>query len=247
MLNDILLFGFKKNIRGFGFASRIFCKSGFISENKFGVKLALNPYEFIDAEILKSGYFDEPVLRALLKQLTAGDIFWDLGANIGLHSFTIKLLSKDVECHSFEPFYSNFQKLIVTQSLNSTLTVNKYNFGLSDKTSIKEIYTTPGNHGRSGFHKMTRTHSTQVNVVVVSGDDLVARGGLAIPNVIKIDTEGHELSILKGCENILKSEKLRAIAFEAIAEADEIIAFLKRFSFKTETLDDRQNFIALRS
>jgi FkbM family methyltransferase len=246
MIHDILLFGFKKNIRGFGYASKIFCKNGFTTKNKFGVNLALNPYEYIDAEILKSGYFDEPVLDALLRQLTACDVFWDLGANIGLHSFTIKHLLKNVECHCFEPYYSNFQKLIITQSLNPSLVINKYNFGLSDKTSIKEIYTTPGNHGRSGFHNLTRTNPTQAHVLAISGDDLISRG-FAIPNVIKIDTEGHELSILKGSESILKSDKLKAIAFEAINDADEIMAFLKRFSFQTHALDEHQNFIALKS
>jgi FkbM family methyltransferase len=245
MINDILLFGFKKNIRGFGYASKLFCRNGFITENKFGVKLALDPYEFIDAEILKSGYFDETVLDALLKQLTDGDVFWDLGANIGLHSFTIKQLLPKVHCHCFEPFYSNFQKLIVTQSLNPLLKINKYNFGLSDQTSLQQIFTTPGNHGRSSFHEMTRTLSTQVNVLAVSGDDLIAKG-LEIPNVLKIDTEGHELSILKGMQSVLKSDKLKAIAFEAIADSDDIISFLKRFSFETKALDDKENFIALR-
>jgi FkbM family methyltransferase len=246
MLNDILLYGFKKNIPGFGFASKVFCKQGFITENKFGVTLALNPYEYIDAEVLTSGYFDETVLAALLKYLVPDSIYWDLGANIGLHSFTIKKLLPTVECHCFEPFYSNFQKLTTTQLLNPSLSIQKYNFGLSDTTSVKEIYTTPGNHGRSGFHQLTRTHATQVHVLATSGDELISQG-LAIPNVIKIDTEGHELSILKGCQSILHSDNLKAIAFEAIADAEEIISFLKKFCFETSTLDDKENFIAVRS
>jgi FkbM family methyltransferase len=244
MLDRFLQYGIKKRIKGFGYITSKIYRQGIIAKNDFGIRLMLDPYQLIDYEVLEKGYFDREVLDALVLHLKKGDIFWDIGANMGLHSYTVKKL-RDVECHSFEPFYANFNRLISNQLLNPGLHVNKYNFGLSDKISIVQLYSTTGNHGITGFSPKSISSPTGAHSLAVTGDFLISKG-FAVPDVIKIDTEGHELQVLRGCENLLKSPKLKAIIYETIDDRDAIRSLLEDHGFSISPLDTYDNFLALR-
>ena len=43
------------------------------------------------------------MLGAILEAVREGDVFWDVGANIGQHSFAVKNTRPDVSVVSFEP------------------------------------------------------------------------------------------------------------------------------------------------
>ena len=113
MLNRFLLWGLRKNIRGFGFFVRTFYPYGRISvQNRYGLKLELDPREKIDGAVIRHGYFDDDVIACLLGRVRPGDIFWDIGANIGLHSLTLKLLRPETDVVCFEPLCKNFDRLL---------------------------------------------------------------------------------------------------------------------------------------
>lgn len=214
-------------------------------QNKFGVRMNLNPQEVIDSSIILNGYFDEPVLNALLKIIKVDDVVWDVGANIGLHSLTINKLMPESRCYCFEPFYENFQRLLLNVSLNKDVKITACNFGLSSEVGMHNIFSTPRNHGRTGFHEIVGSHSTETQILVIDGDSLL-RMNVPTPNVIKIDTEGHELSVLKGMNTILSTPGLRAIAFEALNGKEDLIKLLESHSFVISKIDEQANFLALR-
>jgi len=245
MIRNIILSGVKKGITGSGYLAGLLYDKGIPVETFHGIRLRLDPYQMIDHEIIVNGYFDKEVLGALLGQLKEGDVFWDVGANMGLHSLTVKKLVKNLECHSFEPLYSNFARLSSNQALNPLLPVEKYNFGLSDQLSVVELFSTAGNHGRTSVTAMEHAKLTGAKIMAVTGDFLVSHR-IKTPDIMKIDTEGHELQVLKGCEAILKSGKLRAVVYEALEHADSIRKFLEVHKFKVKSLDDKCNYLACR-
>ena len=51
-------------------------------------------------------------------------------------------------------------------------------------------------------------------IVVVSGDEIIAKNDARAPNLIKIDVEGHELEVLKGMTATLKRPELRELFVE---------------------------------
>ncbi len=245
MIRKIILWGLKRNFRGFGLLSKLFFTHGIITTNHYGVRLALNPYEKIDMNILRFGAFDRPVSEALLENLKGDDIFWDVGANIGIHSLAAKKKLPGIQCHCFEPYYKNFEKLVTNESLNN-LSLEKYNFGLSEKSSVVELYTTRGNHGRTGFSSMAGSDATSISVLTISPDELIAHHGFRAPAVIKLDTEGHELPILRGSTTLLASPTLRTIVYESYEDKDLVADFLKRFNFAIRAIGDGTNFVATR-
>lgn len=246
IIKSALLFGLRRRYRGFGYVTSKLYKQGIIASNKFGVKFSLDPYDAIEGSILMDGYFDEPVLQALLAQLKEGDTFWDVGANIGLHALTIKKLNPSVNCYCFEPFYSNFGRLAKNNLLNPATEINKYNFGLAAEHSVESIHTTLNNHGRSSLNFINNSQATGINVATLPGDFLLQKG-IPSPNVIKIDTEGFEFSVLTGCMKLLESKELRAIVYEAFTDQSTISSFLANFGFRVSPIDQIDNFLAVRT
>jgi FkbM family methyltransferase len=245
LMTKIFSYAVKRGIRGAGYISKSLYKKGLIVENKYGVKLFLDPYEKIDSEIIKKGYFDDLVLIEILKYIKNDDVFWDIGANFGLHSLTLKKICQSVTCFCFEPYYIAFDKLVDNLSINPSLKLNVFNLGLTSSHKVMNFYLTPGNLGRTSFKKLPGSYETKIFTVLQKGDDLV-KFGIKTPNVIKIDAEGLELDILLGLENILANNVLRAIIFETFDQYLEIEVLLKNNGFFIKSIDQGSNYVALR-
>ncbi len=59
-----------------------------------------------------------------------------------------------------------------------------------------------------------RKESGQCMVDVIDLDTFVAENDISQIDLLKIDTEGHELEVLKGASNLLRENRVRAIQFE---------------------------------
>lgn len=246
MMKNILTFGMRKRWPGFGFITKKFFAEGIVATNKYGTTLRLDPYEAVEGSVLFDGYFDEAVLLALKDNLKPGEVFWDIGANVGLHALTIKKLMPTVQCHAFEPFYKNFARLCVNQQLNPASPVHKYNLALSDKRSVETIHTTLNNSGRTSIHALQNAASTDVTIFTTTGDELISLG-VPSPHVIKLDTEGSELAILTGCKGLLeKPNQVRAIIYESFDTDKKLEQLLSGYGFTITSLDTSDNFLAKR-
>jgi FkbM family methyltransferase len=231
---------------GFGFATKKLFPGGIVTKNKYGATFQLDPYEAVEGSVLFDGYFDEPVLLAIQSNLKPGEVFWDIGANVGLHAFTIKKLIPTVQCHAFEPFYKNFARLCNNQLLNPDAQISKYNLALSDKRSVETIHTTVNNSGRTSIHALQNAASTDVAVITTTGDELISLG-VPAPHVIKLDTEGSEQSILAGCAMLLQQHnQVRAIIYETFKTDKKLEKLLSGYGFKITSLDATDNFLAKR-
>src|SRR5664279_4940460 len=63
-----------------------------IAATKYGSVFRLRPHDYIDNIVLREGYYESEVLDAMLKTVPANGVLWDVGANFGLHSITLKKL-----------------------------------------------------------------------------------------------------------------------------------------------------------
>jgi FkbM family methyltransferase len=240
-INDsVLNFLIKNNLRGKDRIYNLLIKLGFrkvvLSKAKYGISLYLNPHEYIEKIIFKEGFYESEITNELLACLQPGDTFWDIGANIGIHSIAVKKNLPGVKVCSFEPNPKTLGRLCDNVKLNG-LDIKVCSFALFETIGSMTLHLVEGN---SGMATLTPWHETEfhstVQCLTTTGDALLAEG-FDVPMAIKLDTEGSELNVLKGCLQILASPVLKLILIEADnnlvqnLDNDETALLLKQYGF----------------
>lgn len=149
----------------------------------------------------------EPAVMGAIDRLVPQDgVFYDVGSNWGYHS--IALASRPGfrgRIHAFEPWPDTFRDLadlIAELELEETIECHPFAVG----AAAGEATITCGAH--SGLAHLTQS-SRGVPVPVRALDELQ----LAPPDVIKVDTEGHEEQVFCGAERLLREHR-PALIFE---------------------------------
>jgi len=139
---------------------------------------------------------------------------FDVGANFGEWPRYINKLSNTVVTHCFEPEEYAFRELS-ENNFSSSVRLNRC--GLSSKKGSVELHTWLGHSGGSSLHNRpsiaSERHGTQI-VTVTTIDDYCRAEGIAKIDLLKIDTEGHDLEVIKGGKEMIREGKISAIQFE---------------------------------
>lgn len=145
-------------------------------------------------------------------------IIFDVGANIGLYSKKVKSLCDDAKIFAFEPHPKNYRRLL---TIKDEFKINTYNLACGEENSKLKLYDFIDNDGSTGasFYKkaineLFKSETVEYDVEVIKIDDFVLENNITQIHLLKIDAEGHELSILKGCKKIITEEKVNYIQFE---------------------------------
>lgn len=130
--------------------------------------------------------------------------FFDIGANYGTH--TLLLSSQHINTISFEPnpaCLEYFKGLLKANNLDTKIE----NIALGDKESTEKLWfqeTETWNGSILGNNE--KPDSKSVDIKVKTLDNYVKETGIK-PNLLKIDTEGFELNVLKGGSTCISEEK----------------------------------------
>jgi FkbM family methyltransferase len=175
--------------------------------------------------------------------LRVGDIFYDIGANVGVYSFVAsKYFKQKVKIYAFEPAFMNFNQLCKNIYLNKCQdNIIPLQIALSDQTILNNFnyssltiggaQNTLGeavNEKGEAFNPVFTQYTLSYRI-----DDLIENFGLPVPNHLKIDVDGIEFLVLKGAPKTLANSLLRSIIVE-LAEGErerEVIAYLKNQGF----------------
>jgi FkbM family methyltransferase len=168
-----------------------------------GLFFLLNYKNLVDRKIGLHGGHEPERLSYLFSQVKVkhhAEIFLDVGANIGLYTLHAVQLGVP-EVHAFEPDPRNYAQLMGNLYLNKfTDVVRAHQFGLSDQSAIVEFDMSPDT--KTGNTKIATAPSPISRKLTVKPlDEVLSCAGKAI--VLKIDVEGHELSVLKGAAQLL--------------------------------------------
>jgi len=217
-----IFFRFKTNRNYFfGFYEKMVLpnKSVFNVYKKAKVKNSLfwlNLFDWIPSQLYFTGtYIDEnKTLMQFLSLSKNNDVFWDIGANIGLYSILMANQNgKNITVVAFEPVLDNVNNLNKNITLNKLSNIKVEQVALCSKQQNLDFYISE--ESNSGMSSALATKNAQkiIKVNAISGDNYLAKNPDLIPNIIKIDTEGFEFEILKGLESIIKNYR-PIIAFE---------------------------------
>ena len=154
----------------------------------------------------------EPEVVALLARIVRrGGVLLDVGANIGLITFSVGVQRPDVSILAFEPDPANATCWRRNLELNPR--VNARLEQLAVGTEEGELELTRG--GESGWSFVSRPGQRGgMKVPTVSLDAYAASHGIKHIDALKLDVEGYEPKVLEGASLLLREGAIRFIVCE---------------------------------
>lgn len=134
----------------------------------------------------------------------------DVGANIGKVTFPVMAMRQTHTVIAVEPVRNNMDMLCMTANLNGWLGhpgLTLVQAAMSDKPGNISIFVPEGREDNAALSSAAATANVHKpkhgeNVKLIVADELLAQGRLK-PDVIKIDTQGHEIHVLRGLRKYL--------------------------------------------
>lgn len=190
--------------RFIGIAARI---DEITSVNRYGAVFRLRLSDYIDSIVLREGYYESEVLEAMQGATPTDGVVWDVGANFGLHSVTLKKLRPDARVICFEPSPDQAARLLTHADMNN-VELELYCMGLGKQPATGTLHTVRGNPGMNTFSPWSEaTYTGSLRSYADTGDNLLRSGSVAKPAVIKLDVEGSELNALEGMSSLIGALK----------------------------------------
>lgn len=197
----------------------IFARPIFFRLNDMLFRLVLRSLGILNYEnpkISGEDYLINTILPAKLKNLDP--IIFDVGANIGDYSKALADQFPNSSIYSFEPHPKTFS---ILRSNISNKNVKLFNFALGEKKDTLTLYDRADSNGSpfASLHKEAITdilnqETIEISVPVSTLDEFALENKISYIDFLKIDTEGNELSILKGAKKLLEECKIGCIHFE---------------------------------
>ncbi len=166
-------------------------------------------YENLNYDHRSNG--EERTLR-VLSQFPVSQVF-DVGANQGSWVSVAKQIFPNAKFTCFEPVPQVYSLLKAHEEPNRIVAINS---ALGSSNSVATFHHFEDGHALSSFYEFKdhKEKATVTEVQVKRGDDFMAEQRIDRIDILKIDTEGHDLEVLKGFESALREHRIGAIQFE---------------------------------
>jgi FkbM family methyltransferase len=203
------------------------------------------------------GSFEYKERQFLNDFLKPGDIFIDVGANIGLFTLiAAKIVGQSGHVYAFEPYTKIYNRLLDNVNLNKFYNVTCHNLALDD--SIKQQALTISLDGFDAWNSLAKPiKGEQFGVEMVetiTWDNFVDKHNLiGKVRMMKIDVEGWEKYVLTGADKTLyrgdaptlQVEFNEAASQVAGSSCKELYHILEDFGYKLYTYEAKsKNIVA---
>ena len=197
-------------------------------------------------------FYDLPLQLIIKNYLKPGDIFVDIGANIGMITIlAAKYVGENGFVHSFEPNPEAYEKLNEVVTVNQLKQVKLYQFGLSNENTELTLSMVTEHTGMGTFASLSEKDeqmvTKQYKLPVYIGDEVLI-DKLSENCLIKIDVEGFEPYVIEGLSGTI--ERYRpAIVTEAIKShlqragytLDDFYSKLKAYGYRAFKIGAKRN------
>lgn len=170
---------------------------------------------------LETYFSKEPETIEWIDTFKSDEVFFDIGANIGLYS--IYAAKRGIKVTAFEPESQNFALLNKNVYLNKLQDrITCLNLALSQKDSLDYLYIPIFQTGGAincfgktcDFNGRNFDPTFKQGTISYSLDSFLSHYKNYFPTHIKIDVDGIEPEIIKGAENILGDKRLKSLLIE---------------------------------
>jgi FkbM family methyltransferase len=143
----------------------------------------------------------------------------DVGANVGRWSATMLAVARrvgrtdDLDLHAFEPSAATFE--CMARALDGQ-GVSLHRMALSDRPGSSLLHVIASCAGTNSLHAPpgAPADGPTEEVATTTLDSYVGRAGLNAVALVKIDTEGHDLAVLRGAQTLFAGQRISIAQFE---------------------------------
>ncbi len=171
---------------------------------------------------------------------------FDVGANVGQSAIYYSKLFPHAKLYSFEPIAAIYSKL--KENLKNSNT-QSFNIAFSDTSGSQEIFL-----HEDPLSELNSLRNTNVSVGLTRRetiqlellDDFAKEHEIKTIDILKIDTEGHELNVLKGAVKLLQDKRINYLLCEVSlsnkntvnSKLEVLIEFLETYNYYFVGLND---------
>ena len=178
---------------------------------RYGAKLVIDAHniDFYATMYRWNNSWEHWVFDTAYWLMPQNGVFYDIGGNVGY--MTIEMLQRkpNIQAVCFEPIPNLAATIIQSLALNGfSNRASVYKYGLSDRHDAIGTLSVPAHQIHASLEKNDNVSNAPViEIDLVSLDQLCEDKNLALPDLIKIDIEGHEYKALLGANRVLKESK----------------------------------------
>lgn len=142
---------------------------------------------------------------------------FDVGANVGAYTRKILERNPSANVHSFEPNPVAYEKL---KQSTEGCDIKAVNLGMSDQEGELVLYDeSSGGSSHASMYKgviedVHEGRSVEINIKLTTLDQYCKQNDIRNIDLLKIDTEGNELKVLKGARKLIEEKKIGVIQLE---------------------------------
>lgn len=209
---------------------RILCRYG-------GGKIYLDLTQGANAVLRALTLYEQPVTKLIMKGTVKGKIAVDVGANDGYYTLIMaRLAGKNGRVISIEPDKEAFMWIKKSIAKNKYENIKAYNAAASDTNGKCKMYLGKVTGWSSLVYDKQSTKNEAVETSSVRLDDLLSKEDKKNVSVIKIDTQGSELKVIRGAKQIIRQSRGIRIIMDAgdlktQNERDELMNILRKEGF----------------
>lgn len=176
------------------------------------------------------GSYELEMQMRVEREVKRGDVFYDVGANVGFYSVLAASLNSPAPVYAFEPVPTNLGYLRKHLELNRIHNVEVIDLAISDQvgTAFFELENT------RAMGRLCESGSMRVRTSTL--DALLSEGKVAPPACIKMDIEGAEFHALLGAkECFAKYHPKLFLATHGRGVHDECCRILQAWHYEFQT------------
>ena len=142
--------------------------------------------------------------EALVSWLQSGQVFYDIGANVGFFAvLAARLVGPTGKVYAFEPFPQSAEAIRKNAALNGfEQIIEVWQGAVSDRSGSGKLMVQGMCNTFRLEYNADGAESITVPLYVI--DELVAGEKIRPPDLVKIDVEGHEVQVLRGMRETVR-------------------------------------------
>jgi FkbM family methyltransferase len=190
----------------------------------FGARMHCNPNDLIQRMILYFGVWEPDVSRVIERNLAPGDVFVDVGANIGYHTLLASsLVGPSGRVVAIEASRRTFALLRANLALNAcSANVRAVNAAVSDRAGRLKLYELSEANISAATTLASRGGTPIETVDALPLERILTSDEIARLRLIKMDVEGAEPPILR---HLLANLALYPATMDIVVEASPADGF----------------------